>query len=187
MYIKTNPQHKVNWGLLEISERGNNMIGLEWDPENHLSMLDFDGIHFFDLTMNLEERISTKHFNCKQMKDSNPHQCLTNYQMEKLNCSFPWDKNSNKKLNPCTTKEDAANYLQLSNQLRDYTSIERQELSNLDCWTPKCNKTSWKRMVEEKHRKSDDYHKNDGFIFYIYSSPGVCDLLMRETSQIVVI
>ena len=164
-----NAQNKAKWLMLEFSERGKNFIGLEWDPKNHLMFEEFDGIHYFDLTMNLEERISTRSFHCKPVKDSDPHECLANYQMERLNCSFPWNRNSHKGLNSCGTKEDATNFKELVNQLRDHTSIERQELSSLDCWVPKCNKTTWKRDAEYSIKSNDT-----GFVFYIYSSSGVC-------------
>ena len=145
-------------------------MGLEWNPENRFFLEHFDGIHRYDLTMNLEERISTRSFKCKEMKVSNPYQCLEKYQMEKLNCSFPWHKNSINGLKPCTGKEDVTNFQKLVAKLRDYTSFERVELSNLDCWVPKCNKTSWKRITDY-HSPSND----SGFKFYIYSISGVCN------------
>ena len=152
------------------------MIGFEWDPEKHFNFPTFNGIHFFDLTMSLEERIHTRNFNCKSMKESNPLQCMERFQMEKLNCSFPWHNQSSIGLKPCTTTEDVANLGKLVNRLRQVKSIERQELSDMDCWVPKCNKTTWKKVAEYPIKSNDT-----GLTFYIYSSSGVWHAHLKRT------
>ena len=154
------------------------MVSFEWDPEKHFNLPYFNGIHFFDLTMSLEERIETSHFNCKSMKESNPLQCMERFQMEKLNCSFPWHNQSSIGLKPCMSTEDVANLGKLVFKLRQVESIERQELSNMDCWVPKCNRTSWKRGIMT-HQESNVTRLK----IYVYSSSGVSIISFNEKSK----
>ena len=77
------------WIALGFVEKGHAMMNYEWNPERQY--LFNSGLHVVNLKMSLMERISTHKHKCEVEEEANPHQCLSDFYMSKLGCSFPWD------------------------------------------------------------------------------------------------
>ena len=114
-------------------------MNYEWNPERQYIFTS--GKYTMDIKMSLEERISTYQYECENKQETDPHQCLSDFYMSKLGCSFPWDVQNSKE--NCTEASHVTHLRKLVAEMANTDSEMRKEFKALDCMIPKCNESSW--------------------------------------------
>ena len=139
--------------LLELHEKGHSTVNQQknWD-----SMVWFGRKGFFLMVKERKiNRIRTKNHDCNEKGDSNPSDCLNEYYMEKLGCSFPWLENHH--LPKCNNHSDMEKLYNLSIDVANRFEKVWDEVKNRNCMRENCKALTWMTMDVIKDMASSDY------------------------------
>ena len=141
------------------------MMNYEWNPERQYQFTS--GLVVLDIKMSLMERISTHKHKCKTEQETDPHQCLSDFYMSKLGCSFPWDVQNQ---DICTGPSHVNHLRDLVTKMANSSSEMRKEFKALDCMIPKCNESSWD-VINSRNEQIN--HNGTAIKVFLYSITGV--------------
>lgn len=110
---------------------------------------------YLTVQMRAVNRIRTRRHNCNETGNSTPHQCVNEFYMEKLGCSFPWI--SYEKFPKCDNFSDMERLYNLSVKIANRNSDLWEELKSKDCMRESCQQIRWLTVDIVKDYQHGEY------------------------------
>ena len=129
-------------------------LAVQWKNTNQInSKMYFKKVY----EAKIEKRINTKHYHCS-MTPVKLSQCVDNFLMDNLNCSFPWLKTYYGKLPKCWEKQKVYDLSNLIADMANLTGKMYQKMLDYGC-IENCETISWieikaSSVVEDNRNKS---------------------------------
>ena len=139
--------------FLELHEKGHSTVNQlkSWDNIVWFGRKGF----FLMVKMRETNRIRTRNHDCNEKGDSNPSNCLNEFYMEELGCSFPWLENHH--LARCNNHSDMEKLYELSIDVSDRVEKVWDEVKNRNCMKENCKKIKWMTVDVTKDGPDPDY------------------------------
>ena len=125
--------------LIEIHSRGQSFMNQKWKWHFIEFAKPKTWIDYY-LEESVMKKIKTKHYNCNESNNIQMTNCLNEFYMSKLNCSFPWLKYPYGILEKCGNKH----YIDDLKDLIDHVVNRDGILADAEkCIIPNCVTTKW--------------------------------------------
>ena len=133
--------------LLELHAEGQSKMNQRYSYHDFYRFKDSELKQYF-IEPSLKTKIKTKNYNCYEKNDMHQADCLNDFYMKKLNCTFPWIKSSQKSLEKCGDRHYINDLIDLVDGV-----AKGENLSNevQKCLIPNCATTSWKIVRQDSY------------------------------------
>ena len=125
--------------LVEVHSRGQSLMNQGWKWHYIEFAKPKTWIDYY-LEESITKKIKTKHYDCNESNNIQMTNCLNEFYMSKLNCSFPWLKYSFGNLEKCGNKHYIHDFKDLIDSVVNSGGI----LTDAEkCLVPNCVTTKW--------------------------------------------
>ena len=115
----------------EVHEAGHSSLNHDLIEKGSTHWI-YQGNFNYDLRMQLHIRVPTKNYQCDPQGSTQPHNCVNEFYMEKLNCSFPWMMSP--KFEKCNSNKDLDRLIDINVALHNLSGTMIKELRSKKCW-----------------------------------------------------
>ena len=126
--------------LIEIHSRGQSFMNQKWKWHFIEFAKPNTWIDYY-LEESVMKKIKTKHYNCNESNNIQMTNCLNEFYMSKLNCSFPWLKSNFGSLEKCGNKHYIGDLIAL---IDNVVMDGKFHPDSKRCLVPNCETIKWK-------------------------------------------
>ena len=105
-------------------------------------------LEIYYVESSIRRKIKTKNYNCYEKNDMHQADCLNDFYMKKLNCTFPWIKSSQKSLEKCGDRHYINDLINLVDGVAKGENVSNEVQK---CLIPNCATTSWKIVRQDSY------------------------------------
>ena len=134
--------------FFEVHQRNQSKMNQKWKYSNLQYYLDPTVAQDTYLTSSIQKKVKTRNYTCDESNTIQVTNCLDEYYMKQLNCSFPWIKTEFQDLKMCWSKHYIDDLKELVKNVSKIHVKHSEEVEH--CLVPNCVTTKWKTLKKEK-------------------------------------
>ena len=159
--------------LIEIHSRGQSFMNQKWKWHYIEFAKPKTWIDYY-LEESVMKKIKTKHYNCNESNNIQMTNCLNEFYMSKLNCSFPWLKYRFQNFEKCGNKHYIRDLKVLIDGVVNGDGIQTSDAEK--CLVPNCITIKWSS-------KTQSFSNNESiYMSFIDSDIKVRKLMSNDTN-----
>ena len=159
--------------LIEIHSRGQSFMNQKWKWHFIEFAKPKTWIDYY-LEESVMKKIKTKHYNCNESNNIQMTNCLNEFYMSKLNCSFPWLKNNFQNFEKCGNNHYIRDLKVLIDGVVNDDGIQTSDAEK--CLVPNCITIKWSS-------KTQSFSNNESiYMSFIDSDIKVRKLMSNDTN-----
>ena len=134
--------------FIELHQRNQSKMNHRWKYSNLQYYTDPTIAQDRYLISSIQKKVKTRNYTCDESNAIQVTNCLDEYYMKQLNCSFPWLQTEFHDLKKCWSNH----YIDdLKKLVTNVSKINIKHLEEVEhCLVPNCVTTKWKTLKKEK-------------------------------------
>ena len=131
--------------LLELHAEGQSKMNQRYSYHDFYRFKDSQLKQYF-IEPSLKKKIKTKNYNCYETNFMQQTNCLDEFYMSEMNCTFPWSKKIVKNREICGSKHYIHDFIDLIDVVTKGINIPKEVHK---CLIPNCSTMSWNILRQE--------------------------------------